>query len=95
MSETEKAYNLIAALRFHKHPLTQQAADRIEELESELADLKEGRTAIIPHSRDHAEKLLFMAEVFWNGNAHVVGWKNRENKGSEVGKTTTKSPDTP
>ena len=31
-----KAHNLKAALRFHKHPLTQQAADRIEALEAAL-----------------------------------------------------------
>lgn len=52
---------------------------RIAELEAELADLKEGRTAIIPHSRDHAERLLFLAEVFWNGNENVAGWKDRNN----------------
>lgn len=54
------------------------AADEIERLRKELADLKEGRTAIIPHSRDHAEKLLFMAETFWNGNQNVEGWRNRK-----------------
>lgn len=54
-----------------------ECVNRVAELERELADLKEGRTAIIPCSRDHAEKLLFMAETFWNGNANVEGWKNR------------------
>ena len=34
----DKAHDLVAALRFHKHPLTQQAADRIVELEADLAD---------------------------------------------------------
>ena len=33
---TDKAHNLVAALRFHKHPLTQQAANRIAQLEEAL-----------------------------------------------------------
>lgn len=39
-SEQPNAHNLVAALRFHKHPLTQQAADRIAELEREVVDLR-------------------------------------------------------
>lgn len=33
---TDKAHNLVSALRFHKHPLTQQAANRIAQLEEAL-----------------------------------------------------------
>lgn len=33
----DKAHDLVAALRFHKHPLTQQAANRISQLEDALA----------------------------------------------------------
>lgn len=54
------------------------ALSELRRMRAELADLKEGRSAIIPHSRDHAEKLLFMAETFWNGNQHVEGWRNRK-----------------
>ena len=34
-----KAHDLKAALRFHKHPLTQQAAERIAGLEAALGNL--------------------------------------------------------
>ena len=37
----DKAHDLVAALRFHKHPLTQQAADRIAELEAALRNALE------------------------------------------------------
>lgn len=33
----DKAHDLVAALRFHKHPLTRQAANRISQLEEALA----------------------------------------------------------
>ena len=39
--EPMRAANLVAALRFHKHPLTQQAADRIEALERAVAAERE------------------------------------------------------
>lgn len=42
----DKAHNLVAALRFHKHPLTQQAANRISELEEALAAEREACAAI-------------------------------------------------
>lgn len=35
-----RAHDLVAALRFHKHELTHQAADRIEELEARVAELE-------------------------------------------------------
>ena len=33
---TDRAHDLVAALRFHKHPLTRQAATRISQLEEAL-----------------------------------------------------------
>lgn len=39
--EPMRAADLVAALRFHKHPLAQQAADRIEELERDVAAERE------------------------------------------------------
>ena len=33
----DKAHDLVAALRFHKHPLTQQAADRLAKFEATVA----------------------------------------------------------
>ena len=37
-----RAHDLVAALRFHKHELTHQAADRIEQLEAALNIIASG-----------------------------------------------------
>jgi hypothetical protein len=52
------------------------AADHIEALEKELSDLKDGRTAVMPKTREHAQALLSIATTFWEGNANIEGFKN-------------------
>jgi hypothetical protein len=82
--ETAEALDWLAAndevqaiyIRNYIDVLTQEIAD----LERELADLKEGRTAIIPQSREHAKKLFGIYDTFWRGNANIVGFADQPEK---------------
>lgn len=44
--------------------LMESAALKIEALEAELGSLKEGRTLLLPISRDHADKMVLVGEAF-------------------------------
>jgi hypothetical protein len=50
----------------------QEVNVRITELEKELDDLREGRTAILPKNREHALNLLTVAEAFVHGRPPTI-----------------------
>jgi len=47
------------------------AEARVAELERELADLREGRTCILPKTREHALNMLTVAEALVHGRPNV------------------------
>lgn len=49
----------------------QRLFGHVAALEKELADLKEGRTCVLPLTREHALNMLTVAEALVYGNAHV------------------------
>ena len=56
---------------FYVASCCQDAIAEIEKLRATLADLYDGRAAVLPKTRRHALDLLTIAEVAVNGNANV------------------------
>lgn len=49
-------------------------------LQKELDDLKEGRAAVIPKTKEHAAHLLLVAEACYHGNENIQGFAKRSDK---------------
>lgn len=49
-----------------------------EHLQKTLDDLYDGRTAVIPKTRAHAEHLLLVAETMIYGNKHIEPMKPKD-----------------